>query len=1017
MKKKILCLFISLLALVACTQPVDQSVPEMKKNPPSLIRMNRVVLQRSKNAIRRGDSYVMKAYENLIGKADAAVTAIESMDMTQMAEGVQTLGLAYFFSDEELYASAAARLLKTWFLNDDAKLKGARPTVDKTLCLAEMLDAVILLQDSPSWTDEDREKLMAWFSDYNEYILSDKASVAYGNREDERGTAYDYQSCMYAMFTNQSAIARKRIDVITRSRIDRLQADGAMAGSNWNAGTQNILYLVQLAFIGERLGLNLWEYESPRGVTLRKAIEYFFPLLVEGKAEAASYCPKALVTVLMRTADRFGVKAYTEEIYRLVTVTGERYNPEASVNALIYPILNGPVTTDADLFEALNLDTKGLEAVKRDVQKGDYEAAKRDFVAYLKKREKPVWFFNWRDFNDVSNRDSTFDCTYVDQIAANILPSCGTPKDYGGSEIIDWSINASDVKYIEWTWQLSRHGYWASLGQAYWATGNEKYAKAFVHQMKSWVRFNTLHDFADNVGYSRWRTIETGIRTLSAWPNAFFYFLPSPSFDDESIILMVKSFYEHAIHLRAYPQRNNWLTMEMNGLFHTGILFPEFKEADDWCRFACHKMYEEEKSQFYEDGAQVELAPSYHDVSVNSMMGIYRIGKLNNYPLPADYSTRLENAYTYYVKTFLPDGTMPALNDGHWRDLRPIMARGLEYMPHRSDMRYLVSGGKEGVKPDFTSVWMPWAGWYVMRSGWNADDLYAMFEVGPYSPAHQHEDKLSFFLFGYGNLLITEAGKYDYDTSQWRKYVLSARAHNLTRVDGKDQHRGGLKDERVRMSLEPMTNRWISNEQSDFGEGWYDEGFGASNDSTVTQYRALTFVKNKYWLLLDVFTPADESEHTYDTWFHFNTTDARVMAAPYCVQSAQQGAANIAVIPLRSEGIQLKTIVGQETPEVQGWVSDLWPNGQGEKYKIRKAATTEITRKAQGRLVEPYLLFPIRADEVLPVSEVKTMGENQYDILYKDGTKDSVVFTLDEENCLKTFTVITPQGVIDVLKQ
>ena len=111
---------------------------------------------------------------------------------------------------------------------------------------------------------------------------------------------------------------------------------------------------------------------------------------------------------------------------------------------------------------------------------------------------------------------------------------------------------------------------------------------------------------------------------------------------------MVKSFYEHAIHLRAYPTRNNWLTMEMDGLFYTGILFPEFKDAADWRDFASMKMYEEEKNQFYEDGAQIELSPGYHGVSLGCMVGIYRIAKLNGYTLPGDYAERLEKMYEYY---------------------------------------------------------------------------------------------------------------------------------------------------------------------------------------------------------------------------------------------------------------------------------------------------------------------------------------------------------------------------------
>ena len=98
--------------------------------------------------------------------------------------------------------------------------------------------------------------------------------------------------------------------------------------------------------------------------------------------------------------------------------------------------------------------------------------------------------------------------------------------------------------------------------------------------------------------------------------------------------------------------------------------------------------------------------------------------------------------------------------------------------------------------------------------------MYSHFEVGPYSPGHQHEDKLSLILYAYGRRLITEGGTYSYDTSDWRKYVLSARAHNVSKVDGKYQNRHGYEPEAdLEYSREPMTNRWVSNDDCDFVEG------------------------------------------------------------------------------------------------------------------------------------------------------------------------------------------------------
>lgn len=964
-------------------------------------------------------------------------------ELVRMAKCVRTLGIAFYLTEDQQYAEHAAKLLKVWFLDENTRMNpnlryaqfipgradGRSYGIVDTQCLASMLDGVLLLEGSTAWTKENEKDLKSWFQNFNDWLLNSEPGKQEGEEKNNHGTQYDLQVCVYDLYTGRAGDAENRLHTVTRARLDsQLEADGSQPAElartkPWSYSTSNLQHMVDLALLGERIGVNLWEHITPKGASIQKAIEWFFPFLTGEKSFPKEEINKRRSTetyaaVLMKTADRFGVEAYSQQLKNLIAFTGDNFKLESSIYNLTNPILDGPVTSDEDLFDALNLDFEGLSAVKEAVSRGDYTLAKKEFVLYLKHRKKPKWFFDWHRFGDEnkSGNISNIDTTYVNQIAQNILPSCGTKYDFGKNDVIDWSINPTPNKYVEWTWQLSRHGYWQTLGEAYWKTGNERYTKAFVHQMKSWVRFNTLHDFADQVKYSRWRTIETGIRTLSPWPNAFFRFLPSAYFDDESIILMVKSFYEHALHLRTYPTGNNWLCMEMDGLFHIGILFPEFKQSEEWCRFASEKMYEEEKNQFYEDGAQIELAPGYHGVSLSCMVDIYKLAKLCKYKLPGDYTMRLEKMYEYYQNILLPNGCIPALNDGHWNCHRNTLLEGYKLMPHRKDFLYVGTEGERGKKPKYTSTWMPWAGWYVMRSGWDTNALYSIFEVGPFGAGHQHEDKLTFSLAAYGRTLIGEGGKYDYDDSEWRSYVLSARAHNITRVDGMDQNRRArMHEESIRVSHTPLKNRWISNDKVDFGEGWYTEGYGATCDTTVTHYRALTFVKNRYWLLIDIFEPHDEMEHTYNTWFHFTSPNYAIDLSPSSVRSTQSGSSNIAIIPLQNNGCNMNVIVGQKEPEVQGWLSDLHKNGQGEKYEVHQAATAEFTRKARGKVVEPYLLYPLKESEDLPIRDINVIDNEHIEIVYKDGNVEKVSYSI-EGNHLKTLQISTEKSIIKVLQ-
>ena len=154
-------------------------------------------------------------------------------------------------------------------------------------------------------------------------------------------------------------------------------------------------------------------------------------------------------------------------------------------------VQTGPITSDEKFFcEVLNLDYPGLEEVKAAVSAKDWTAARTAYVRHLKTRRTPVWFFDWRDFDKPSVRVAGYNSSAADKIAGNLLTSCSVPYQFGNH--IDWAINPTKPYYMEWTWQLSRHPFWNTLGQAYWATGDEKYAKAFVRQLRGWIIDNPL---------------------------------------------------------------------------------------------------------------------------------------------------------------------------------------------------------------------------------------------------------------------------------------------------------------------------------------------------------------------------------------------------------------------------------------------------------------------------------------------------------------------------------------------
>ncbi|MEW6354968.1 MAG: alginate lyase family protein [Planctomycetota bacterium] len=618
-----------------------------------------------------------------------------------------------------------------------------------------------------------------------------------------------------------------------------------------------------------------------------------------------------------------------------------------------------------EFFNSLDLDYPGIEQVKAAVHADDIPAARRALVAYMKARTKPAP-------PPLSPRNDAGFLAAADQIVDHVFRFVGCPPHQLGKNIL-WNEDPFD--YDQWAIALNRHSHWVTLGQAYAGTKDEKYAKEFVAQLTGWIAampVNIGAHFAQGPYHVPGRSplsLDAGIRMGQTWFPAYYYFLHSPSFTEEAHVAMLRSFREHALYLmdeRHFKAGSNWGMMETNGLFHIGVMLPEFKEAETWRRTAIERMNAELDNQFYPDGAQTELTPGYHSVSVGNTLGFLDVAKQTDTKLPDEITGKLERTFQYYVRIVMPDGTTPALNDSGRGTIQRWMEKGFALFPHREDFRFLAAGGKEGRSPEFASCAMDYAGWYIMRTGGTSRDKYLLFDAGPFGTGHQHEDKLHLILHAFGRTLITEPGNYSYDRSDWRKYVLSTRGHNTIMVDGEEQSRRLQRD--TWRSMTALPNRWITSDDVDYAEGTYADGYGEKMDKTVTHTRRVLFVKPDYWIVVDELKPSDDKEHTYESLFHLESPGANVNPETQVVTTTNPTGGNVAIVPLTPSGIDVEIIQGQKEPVVQGWMPT------GRHNELRPIPTAVIRLRAKGPTLLAYAIIPYEGNEPsnLPRPEMVT---------------------------------------------
>lgn len=216
--------------------------------------------------------------------------------LERMRATVQTLALAYHFTDKATYAEHAARLLRTWFLDAETKMnphleygqaipghvKGRGIGIIDTRGLPEMLDYVALLEASPAWTKEDQEGLKAWFDAYLKWLLTSKHGKTEAGEHNNHGTWYDVQVARFALFAGKTEVAKAAIERAKTRIAKHIEPNGRQPHElartkGFSYSAMNLMGFFDLAAMGEAVGVDLWRYKTDDGRGLRAALDFLAP--------------------------------------------------------------------------------------------------------------------------------------------------------------------------------------------------------------------------------------------------------------------------------------------------------------------------------------------------------------------------------------------------------------------------------------------------------------------------------------------------------------------------------------------------------------------------------------------------------------------------------------------------------------------------------------------------------------------------------------------------------------------
>ena len=286
-----------------------------------------------------------------------------------LTNAAEALALAYWFTGDERYASHAAHLLRGWFITPATRMNPNLRFAQAILGVTEgrgigildlrhfprLLDAVRLLDRSPSWSASDKAAFERWLREYLTWLRESKNGKEERAEGNNHGTLFDMQAASLAIFLGDRAYARELLNESGAARVDsQIAASGAQQlelerTRPIHYSLFNLDAFTQLAEMSRHTGGNLWSYRSSSGASIPAALAFIAPY-ADGrkkweKPDIVPVAPADAAVALRRAGTVLGDTAFANAASRAAGSGGR-----VSRERLFYPGV--PVESLAD-FDSL----------------------------------------------------------------------------------------------------------------------------------------------------------------------------------------------------------------------------------------------------------------------------------------------------------------------------------------------------------------------------------------------------------------------------------------------------------------------------------------------------------------------------------------------------------------------------------------------------------------------------------------------------------------------------------------
>ncbi|QYY34513.1 alginate lyase family protein [Ruficoccus sp. ZRK36] len=236
---------------------------------------------------------------------DSTTDKYDMQRFRDLRSSVVELGQAWFYTEEEAYATKATDFLHTWFIDPSTRMNpnfnfgSSQPGVHEGMPIGiifgadmiRMLDFVKLLPGSEAWTQENEDGLKQWFDEYTEWLVTSPFGKEEAQNKNNHGSWYTAQVAVYSLYAGNRERAETAMERAHTYFDDQISPEGIFVYENernrsFSYSLYSLKSLVTLANCGKYLGMDLWNYESPNkpgSPAIKVACMYLLPYVIGEK--------------------------------------------------------------------------------------------------------------------------------------------------------------------------------------------------------------------------------------------------------------------------------------------------------------------------------------------------------------------------------------------------------------------------------------------------------------------------------------------------------------------------------------------------------------------------------------------------------------------------------------------------------------------------------------------------------------------------------------------------------------